>query len=98
VFLLTKLCYQGCWRSQREAAGAEVALQHISHSEILNDKSLQIFPVSGTQTHSSTTISLQAVAKGYPAADANLCVILEHLILFYVSAATCVLKCHTINA
>lgn len=32
------------------------------------------------------------MAKGHPAANANLCVILEHLILFYLSVATPELK------
>lgn len=92
------LCYLGCWRSQREVTGAEIAPQCISRSEILNDKVLQIFPVSGTQTSFSTTVLLQAVAEGHPADDANRCVILEHLILFYPSVATRALKCHTTNA
>lgn len=98
MFPLTVLWYLGCGMSQREVTGAEVAPQYISHSEVINEKVLHIFPVSGTQTSFSTTISLQAAAEGRPADDANRYVILEHLMLFYVSAAIRALKCHTTNA
>lgn len=99
MFPLTVLCCLGCWGSQREVTGAEIGPQHMSYSEILNDKVLQIFPVSGTRTSfTTTTVLLQTAAEGHPADDANLCVILEHVILFCVSAATCALKCRTINA
>ncbi|PKU40828.1 hypothetical protein llap_8867 [Limosa lapponica baueri] len=44
------LCCLGCWRSQRAVTEAEIASQHNSHSEILHDKVMQIFPFPGSAT------------------------------------------------
>jgi len=62
----------------------------------MNNKALQFFPVSGTWGSFSTP-AITAV-KGHPADAVNPCIILEHLILLYASAATHVLKCHAVNA